>query len=80
GKQFVYPTGALALSVTLFTICAAVVITMLLCRRALDAFGKAELGGPTLQKYLTAGVAMFLWVFYVILSSLQAQGIIDARF
>ena len=66
--------GSLGFSVTVYTICAITTITILMLRRCLGVFGKTELGGPTVPKYISAGILVTLWVLYVVLSSLQTYG------
>ena len=44
-KGFEVKAGSLAFSVTLYTICAIMAIGLLVLRRFLPVFGKAELGG-----------------------------------
>ncbi|CAL1545354.1 unnamed protein product [Lymnaea stagnalis] len=78
GQEFHHPTGTLGLSVTIFTVCAILLIIMLVARRQFPIFGKAELGGPKTFKHLTGMIALVMWVLYVIVSSLQAQGYIEA--
>ncbi|RUS91007.1 hypothetical protein EGW08_001224, partial [Elysia chlorotica] len=81
GEKFAYPTGSLSMTVTLFTVFAVLCLGLLLvCRRRFDLFGKAELGGARIPKLVSAGICLALWVIYIVLSSLQAQGIIDASF
>ncbi|KAI8797275.1 sodium/calcium exchanger 2, partial [Biomphalaria glabrata] len=78
GKDFYHPSGTVGLSVTLFTICATLVLLVLVVRRRMARFHFAELGGPKLEKYLTGVVPLGIWVIYVLLSSLQAQGVYTA--
>ncbi|KAG7321361.1 hypothetical protein KOW79_015776 [Hemibagrus wyckioides] len=71
GKQFHVPPGSLAFSVTLFTMLAlGTVITLLYRRRASVSGG--ELGGPRTAKLLTALFFLTLWLFYILLASLEA--------
>ena len=60
-------------SVTIYTICALVCIALLMARRYLAVFGKAELGGPNGAKYASAVIILSLWVTYIVLSSLQVM-------
>ncbi|XP_050391531.1 sodium/calcium exchanger 2-like [Patella vulgata] len=80
GKKFHVPTGSLGFSVVLYTSCAVFALVILMLRRYLSVFGKAELGGPKVPKIISAVAVFFLWVFYIVLSSLQAQHIIDVGF
>jgi len=74
---FVVKAGALSFSVVLYTICAILAITLIMVRRFLPIFGSAELGGTTWAKYASSGFLIFLWLAYVLLSSLQTYGVID---
>ncbi|XP_059147493.1 sodium/calcium exchanger 2-like [Physella acuta] len=78
GKEFVHPTGTVGMSVTVFTVCAVFTIVMLVVRRYMTIFGKAELGGPKTPKYLTCLLGLAFWVIYVLVSSMQAQGVLHA--
>ena len=69
---FVVPAGALGFSVTVFTICALVCIFVLCLRRKKYGY---ELGGEGAKP--TAGLFVFLWIFYVTLSTIQAYGGFD---
>ncbi|KAK3696289.1 hypothetical protein RRG08_027726 [Elysia crispata] len=80
GEKFLYPTGSLSMTVTLFTVFAVICLSLLVCRRRFDLFGKAELGGTRIPKIVSACICMGLWVIYIVMSSLQAQGIINASF
>ena len=66
--------GSLAFSVVIYTATAVICIALLMTRRYLGVFGKAELGGPKVPKIICAIFLIFLWIFYVVLSSLQAYG------
>ena len=70
--EFIVPAGALAFSVSVYTICALTCIALFLLRRYLSIFGKGELGGPTKVKIASGVFLIFLWILYVLLSSLQA--------
>lgn len=56
----------------IYTLVSAICIALLLARRYIGFFGKAELGGPPLPKWGSALFLVFLWFVYVLLSSLQA--------
>ena len=68
---------SLPFSVSIFSIFAVITIVTLLLRRNLALFGKAELGGPQVPKMITSGFFVFLWLLYVLLSSLQTYEVID---
>ena len=63
--------GDLGFSVTVFCVCALACIGHLILRRKL--YG-GELGGPEGPKKFSAGIYVFLWFVYVIMSSLKALG------
>eukprot|EP00090_Calanus_glacialis_P017022 TRINITY_DN265_c0_g1_i4.p1 TRINITY_DN265_c0_g1~~TRINITY_DN265_c0_g1_i4.p1 ORF type:complete len:628 (+),score=150.87 TRINITY_DN265_c0_g1_i4:224-2107(+) len=73
---FVVKAGALSFSVILYTICAIMAITLIMARRFLPVFGSAELGGTKWAKYASSAFLVFLWIAYVVLSSLQTYGVI----
>ena len=50
---------------------------LLMMRRYLAVFGKGELGGPISPKVLSAVFLFFLWLFYVVVSALQAYKVIN---
>lgn len=74
GLTFDVPVGSLGFSVTVFCIEALLAIAILLARRSPAVGG--ELGGPKSIKTFTAGIFVFFWVFYVMLSALEAYGVI----
>lgn len=76
-KQFHVPAGTLSFSVIVYSICAIAALSLLVIRRYLPVFGRAELGGPTGPKIFSGVIFIALWVIYVILSALQAKGIIS---
>jgi len=80
GETFHYPAGSLAFSVVIYTVCALICIGLILARRNLSFFGNVELGGPTVPKVFSGCFLFFLWILYVLLSSLQAYGHINVNF
>ncbi|XP_052783919.1 sodium/calcium exchanger 1-like isoform X2 [Mya arenaria] len=81
GEVFAYPSDSLGFSVVLYLSTAVVTILILLMRRRIPSlFGGVELGGPVPGKYACSGVLVTLWIFYVVMSSLKAQGILQADF
>ncbi|XP_046747323.1 sodium/calcium exchanger 3 [Diprion similis] len=74
GRKFEVQPGNLAFSVTLFCTEACFVIIVLLLRRAKNIGG--ELGGPLVPKYLTSIFLFSLWIFYLVMSTLEAYGVI----
>lgn len=75
GDKFLVNPGSLAFSVTLFCSVAVFAIFIMLLRR-FERFGGGELGGPTKTKIPTSILFICLWLFYVIMSSLEAYGVI----
>ncbi|XP_050306030.1 sodium/calcium exchanger 3 isoform X2 [Anthonomus grandis grandis] len=74
GESFKVDPGSLAFSVTIFCTEAAVAIFILLIRRSNIVGG--ELGGPECLKYLTSFTLFGLWIAYLVLSTLEAYGVI----
>ena len=79
GKEFVVQSGALGFSVTLFCVGALICILWLQYRRFSKSIG-GEIGGPKAVRYFTFFMFLFVWVAYLVLSSLQAYCIINAGF
>jgi len=77
-KIFKVEPGSLGFSVTIFCIEALLAIAILVARRSPAVGG--ELGGPKAIKTVTAGIFVFFWVFYVLISALEAYKIIDPGF
>merc|ERR1711910_284642 len=78
GNQFKVPVGSLGFSVTIFCIEALLAIVILLIRRNPAVGG--ELGGPKSFKTVSSGIFVFFWIFYVLLASLEAYGVINPGF
>jgi len=78
GEQFVVPVGSLGFSVTVFCIEATCAVLILLARRHPAVGG--ELGGPKLFKTISSGLFVFFWVFYVMISAMEAYGVIEPGF
>ena len=72
---FAVSAGSLGFSVTVFCACALVTIIILLIRRSPSVGG--ELGGPPKYKYATSAVLFSLWIFYVLISSLECYCYIE---
>lgn len=68
---------SLGFSVVIFCIFAIVCIVILMVRRFFPSIG-AELGGPMMYRIPTAIMFVFLWVLYIVLSSLVSYGHIDS--
>lgn len=70
---YIQNAGGLSFSLLVFFATSACCIAVLVLRRLV--FG-AELGGPRLWAWLTSVYFMFLWIIFVVLSSLKVSGII----
>lgn len=70
GTKFVVEPGSLGFSVCLFCVCAIVSIFILVLRRRQCIGG--ELGGPRKFKLTTSIFLLCLWIFYVLISSLES--------
>ena len=77
---FQVPSEGLSFQVLIYTICAVIGLTLIVLRRNMDIFGRAELGGATSMKYLSAAILFGLWIAFVILNSLNAYDIISNPF
>jgi len=77
-KTFNVEPGSLGFSVTVFCIEALLAILILLARRSPSVGG--ELGGPKAVKTVTSGIFVFFWVFYVLISALEAYEVIKPGF
>lgn len=72
-ETYIVKAGALSFSVIVFCSTAAVCLTTFYVRRAY--FG-GELGGPKGCKNFSAVLMVSLWFIYILLSALQAEGIL----
>ncbi|XP_038974069.1 magnesium/proton exchanger 1 isoform X2 [Phoenix dactylifera] len=70
---YIENAGGLSFSLLVFFVTSACCIAVLVLRRLI--FG-AELGGPKLWAWVTSVYFMFLWIVFVVLSSLKVSGII----
>jgi solute carrier family 8 (sodium/calcium exchanger) len=61
--------------VTIFCTEAFIAVVVLVLRRNKSVGG--ELGGPKTLKYVTAAFFIGLWVFYLVMSSLEAYDVIE---
>lgn len=78
GKTFQVPAGSLGFSVGLYTAVSLIATGVLIARRMLPVFGRAELGGPKTSANLCALLFVSLWLLYVGLSALQSYQVIAA--
>ncbi|XP_054286263.1 sodium/calcium exchanger 2-like isoform X1 [Macrosteles quadrilineatus] len=77
---FRVPAGALGFSVLMYSIAAVIAVTLLVLRRNLAVFGKAEIGGPASMRYLSVFILVTLWVLYIVLSWLQTYDVFSFSF
>jgi solute carrier family 8 (sodium/calcium exchanger) len=70
GTIFRVQAGSLAGSLTMFLIGSVICIAILAIRRKHSKI-RAELGGPTSTKYLTALMFVIIWVFFIIYNVLD---------
>ncbi|XP_077490195.1 sodium/calcium exchanger 3-like [Amblyomma americanum] len=71
GVEFSVPSGSLGFSVGIYCATSITCIALLMLRRMLPFFGKAELGGPRAQAIVSALFMVSLWILYVLLSALK---------
>ncbi|KAH8236648.1 hypothetical protein KR026_007357 [Drosophila bipectinata] len=76
GGTFNVEPGTIGFAVALFCGEALIAILLIMVRRWTKGIG-AELGGPKVSKYVSAGILVFLWVFYVVICTLEAYDVID---
>ncbi|XP_067617993.1 sodium/calcium exchanger Calx isoform X3 [Eurosta solidaginis] len=74
-EVFRVEAGTLAFSVTLFLSGAVVAVCLIMYRRKKSIGG--ELGGPTPQKYIHSAIFFSLWLIYLVMSTLEAYGVIQ---
>jgi len=68
---------SLGFSVVVFCVFAMLCIVVMMIRRFFPPIG-GELGGPMIYKVPTAIFFVFLWILYIILSSLVSYGHIES--
>merc|ERR1712115_648365 len=78
GLVFEVEPGSLGFSVTIFCIEALLAILILFMRRSPVVGG--ELGGPKIFKTISSAIFVFFWVFYVMISALEAYEVIKPGF
>lgn len=78
GEKFDVPAGNLGFSVVVFCVTAVLAIGVMMLRRGKAVGG--ELGGEKAYKLPTSLLFCFLWVIYIVLSSLQTYCHIKASF
>lgn len=70
-------SAGLEFSVLLFSIASIFAALLLILRRKLSMFGRAELGGPKKARLLSAFLLISLWLLYLLFSFLQITHVID---
>ena len=75
--EFIYE-HSLGFSVVLFCSTAMIALLVMMLRRSKLIGG--ELGGPRGYKIATSCLFVFLWLFYVLMSSLEAYGYINGKY
>ncbi|VDM60633.1 unnamed protein product [Angiostrongylus costaricensis] len=75
GTRFIVNAGSLAFSVTMFII-GSIVCTAVLQFRRHNKSISGELGGPTRIKYISSMIFLFVWLSYIVLSTLEAYCVI----
>jgi len=78
GEKFDVPAGNLGFSVVVFCVTAVLAIGVMMLRRSKAVGG--ELGGTKSYKLPTSLLFCFLWVIYIVLSSLQTYCHISVSF
>ncbi|CAM1325414.1 SLC8A3 (predicted) [Pycnogonum litorale] len=71
-EYFRVDPGSLGFSVTIFCVGAVICMVVLLLRRS--ALVGGELGGPTKYRVPTVALFVSMWLFYIIMSSLESYG------
>lgn len=66
----------MAFSVTLFCTEAVLAIIILMIRRSKSIGSGGELGGDPCGKYFSSSLLFGLWIIYLVMSSLEAYGVI----
>jgi len=74
GGVYRVPAGDLAFSVFIFLIVACICFVILIVRRITIG---GELGGPRVSRLISCMCCVSLWVFYILMSTLQAYGVIS---
>lgn len=78
GVKFIVPAGNLGFSVVIFCVTAVTAIFVMMLRRSKRVGG--ELGGAKSYKLPTSLFFCFLWIFYIVMSSLQTYCHINVSF
>lgn len=78
GVKFKVPAGNLGFSVVIFCVTAVTAIAVMMLRRSKRVGG--ELGGAKSYKLPTSLFFCFLWIFYIVMSSLQTYCHINVSF
>ena len=71
GEPFIAPAGSLSFSVTIYMCTSVVCFVLLYIKRA---WCGGELGGTGFMRTGVALILTILWLFYIVISSLEAVG------
>merc|ERR1711879_84395 len=74
GNEYKVPKGSLATSVVVFVPCAAACLGTFIVR---EWMGIGALGGTVQGRQMLAGFFTSLWFIFILISVLQAEGVID---
>ena len=80
GSTFKVASGSLGFTVSLYSLVSILGVGILMVRRVLASCGAAELGGPSFARYLSSGLLLALWFFYILLSSMHSYGHFSTEF
>lgn len=76
GESFKVSAGTLGFSVGIYTAVSLTCLAIIIARRYLTVFGKAELGGPPKVALTCTVIMISLWFLYVLLSAFEAYNYI----
>ena len=72
GMTFQVSSGTLIFSVAIYSTVSMLALAILGIRRRSTSCGNAELGGPHKTRIISAGLLVFLWIVYIVLSALKS--------
>ena len=72
GMTFQVSSGTLIFSVGIYSTVSMLALAILVIRRRSTSCGNAELGGPHNTRIVSAGLLVFLWIVYIVLSALKS--------
>ena len=74
GEDYIVPAGDLSFSVILFLITSTLTVVVIIARRIIF---KGELGGNPIAKWVSAVFMVFLWLCYIVFSTVKVYGGFD---